>query len=172
MLFYIINFWHSFLSEMWHFFIFLIWSILNSKKITNSNFLKFFWSNILKLTVWLSIFENVTYTSIYRKQHILVCWGIKSKTDNFIEFSFTLKKKKRFFCSEWGTLNFVGCICLSVHLLQNCAAATKFIYLLLISVIACSPSFCVYSYSGVHSHGFKLMSKINGWALSSLGSYI
>lgn len=31
------------------------------------------------------------------------------------------------FSSEWGTSNFVGYICLSEHLLQNCAAATKFI---------------------------------------------
>lgn len=41
-------------------------------------------------------------------------------------------KKKSFFLlllsSEWGSFNFAGYICLSEHLIQNCAAATKFIY--------------------------------------------
>lgn len=47
----------------------------------------------------------------------------------------TLKKKRKnncffslLFSREWGTFNFVGYICLSEHLMQNCAAATKFIY--------------------------------------------
>lgn len=144
-LFALISFWNV------TFFIFLIWSILNSKKITSSNL--YFEVDCLAFNFWKCDLhfhlQKATYFSLLRNK-------IQNRQCYRVQFYF--KKEKKIFCSEWGTLNFVGCICLSVHLLQNCAAATKFIYLLLISVVAYSPSFCVYSYSGVHSHGFKFMS--------------
>lgn len=73
---------------------------------------------VFKSTLKISIFENMTYASIYKKQYIIFAeeWNLKDTISKRQVCS--LKKKiYTWFLSllcpdEWGTSNLVGYICL------------------------------------------------------------